>query len=49
MIGEKAINFIKDKQIGMTAKHMGQRFIDSMDGAFENWKPRDNFRLEEVA
>ena len=40
--------FIKDKKIGMTAPNMAQRFIDDMDRAFENWKPRTNFRLEQV-
>ena len=32
----------------MTAKAMGQRFIDSMDDAFENWKPRQKYFMEKI-
>tara|TARA_R100000008_G_scaffold86743_1_gene81283 strand:+ start:2362 stop:3750 length:1389 start_codon:yes stop_codon:yes gene_type:complete len=48
-ISTDAMDWIKKKETGMTAELMGQRFIDSMDRAFDNWKPVDNFRLEEVA
>ena len=46
--GEKGIEFVKDNNIGMDAKEMGNRFIESMDGAFENWKPREKYTLEAV-
>ena len=48
-ITKNAIEFVNKKEVGMTAKLMGQNFIDSMDTAFQHWKPVDNFRLEEVA
>jgi glycosyltransferase involved in cell wall biosynthesis len=40
--------FVKDDQIGMHGAEMGKRFIQSMDGAFENWKPRERYILEAV-
>jgi len=27
---------------------MGQNFIDSMNGAFDNWKPQPKYHMEEV-
>ena len=32
----------------MTSKAMGQNFIDSMNGAFDNWKPQPKYHMEEV-
>ena len=32
----------------MTSKAMGQRFIDSMNGAFEKWKPQPKYYMEAV-
>tara|TARA_Y100000310_G_scaffold45311_1_gene42243 strand:+ start:29 stop:1096 length:1068 start_codon:yes stop_codon:yes gene_type:complete len=46
--GELGRKFVKDKKIGMDADEMGRRFIESMDGAFENWKPRQRYTLEAV-
>ena len=46
--GELGIQFVKDKNIGMDAVDMAGRFIESMDGAFENWKPRKRYTLEAV-
>jgi hypothetical protein len=40
--------FVKDDQIGMDGEEMSKRFINSMDGAFENWKPRSRYTLEVV-
>ena len=40
--------FVKDKDIGMDADEMGRKFIDSMEGAFENWTPREKYTLEVV-
>ena len=46
--GEKGIEFVKDKNIGMDAKQMADGFIKSMDTAFENWKPKEKYTLEAV-
>ena len=46
--GEKAIEFVKDNNIGMDAKEMANNFIKSMDTAFENWKPKEKYTLEVV-
>tara|TARA_Y100001963_G_scaffold25929_1_gene35223 strand:- start:132 stop:1526 length:1395 start_codon:yes stop_codon:yes gene_type:complete len=46
--GESGRQFVKDKNIGMDSKHMADGFIKSMDGAFENWKPREKYTLEAV-
>ncbi len=32
----------------MTSKVMGQNFIDSMNGAFESWKPKPKYSMEAV-
>jgi len=32
----------------MTSKAMGQEFISSMNGAFENWKPKGRYTMETV-
>ena len=40
--------FVKDKDIGMSVKHMADGFIESMDGAFEYWKPKEKYTLEAV-
>ena len=32
----------------MTAKHLGDGFIESIDIAFEKWTPRDKYTLEVV-
>ena len=46
--GEKGLEFVKDENIGMDAKHMAGGFIKSMDTAFENWKPKEKYTLEAV-
>ena len=46
--GNKGIEFVKDKNIGMDAKHMGEKLIDFIDKTFENWKPREKYTLEAV-
>ena len=45
-LGSLGTEFCKENQ--MTAKVMGQNFIDSMNGAFENWKPRPRYYMEAV-
>ena len=32
----------------MTSQAMGQRFIDSMNDAFDNWKPQPKYHMEAV-
>ena len=32
----------------MTATAMGQNFIDSMNVAFDKWKPRERYTMEKV-
>jgi glycosyltransferase involved in cell wall biosynthesis len=44
--GQLGMEFVKDKKIGMDSKEMGQRFIDSMETAFEKWKPKKKYTLE---
>ncbi len=46
--GNLGREFVKNKNIGMDAAEMGQGFIDSMDGAFDNWKPKPKYTLEVV-
>ena len=46
--GEIGRKFVNDKVSGMTAQHMGDGFIESMDSAFENWKPKERFTLEQI-
>jgi len=46
--GELGRQFVKDKNIGMDGDEMNRRFIKSMDTAFENWKPKENYTLEVV-
>ena len=40
------MKFCEENQ--MTSKAMGQNFIDSMEGAFENWKPRQRYFMEKI-
>ena len=46
--GNKGVEFVKDKNIGMDAKHMGDKFIECIDDAFKNWKPKEKYILEAV-
>ena len=43
---EEGMKFCEENQ--MTSKAMGQNFIDSMEGAFENWKPRQRYFMEKI-
>jgi len=45
-LGALGKKFCRENQ--MTATAMGQNFIDSMNGAFENWKPRIRYTMEKV-
>jgi hypothetical protein len=46
--GNKGVEFVKDKNIGMDAKHMGDKFIECIDDTFKNWKPKEKYILEAV-
>jgi len=46
--GELGRQYVKSEEIGMDSKEMGNRFIEAMDGTFENWKPRERYTLEAV-
>ena len=41
-------SFLVDKKIGMSAEEMCNRFINSMNLAFEKWQPKSRYILEEV-
>ena len=43
--GMKGREFVTSDKSMMTGKAMSQNFIDHMDGAFENWKPKKRFTL----
>ena len=45
-LGDLGTEFCKENQL--TSEAMGQNFIDSMNGAFENWKPQPRYRMEAV-
>jgi hypothetical protein len=46
--GDLGYEFVKDNTTGMDSKEMGNKFIEAMDGTFENWKPRKRYSLEVV-
>ena len=46
--GKLGYEFVKDNNIGMDSKEMSDRFIDSIEATFENWKPREKFEIMEV-
>ena len=46
--GELGIEWMQLEEVGMTAKLMCKRFIESMDTAFEVWKPRKRYSLYKV-
>ncbi len=46
--GELGRQFVTSDSIGMHGEEMSKRFINSMDNAFKNWKPRTRYTLEAV-
>jgi len=44
-LGLKGREWMLTEEIGMSAKHMGDRFINDIEGVFENWKPRERFEI----
>ena len=47
-VAREARKFINDPKIGMEAQNMANRFIKDMDNAFDNWKPKKHFTLEQL-
>ena len=45
-LGSLGAKFCRENQ--MTAIVMGENFIKSMDGGFENWKPRKKYSMVKV-
>ena len=45
---QEVLRIVNDKNIGMTSKHMGKRFLEAMNTAFKNWKPRERYTMEVV-
>ena len=46
--GELGRQFVTSDSIGMHGDEMSKRFINSMDNALKNWKPRPRYTLEVV-
>lgn len=46
--GKLGTRFINGKKIGMTAENMANRFIDSMDTAFEKFVPKPRYTMEVI-
>ena len=46
--GEIGRKWVLGDDAKMTSKHLSKGFIESMDGAFENWKPREKYTLEVI-
>ena len=46
--GDLGIKFVKDKKIGMDSEEMSNRFVESIEKTFSNWKPRKKYTLEAV-
>ena len=46
--GEVGRKWVLGDDAKMTSEHLSQGFIDGMDAAFENWKPREKYTLEVI-
>ena len=46
--GLEGSEWMKGEEANMSAKHMGKRFLESMDGAFKNWKPKNELVLWKI-
>ena len=46
--GMKGREFVRDEKIGMTAKHMCNRFINDMETAWDKFEPRKKFEIYKV-
>ena len=46
--GMKGREFVRDENIGMTAKNMCNRFINDMETSWEKFEPRKKFEIYKV-
>jgi glycosyltransferase involved in cell wall biosynthesis len=46
--GIEGSEWVNSEESGMSARFMGERFIEYMEGAFDNWKPRNKVELWKV-
>jgi len=46
--GLKGVEFINNPEVGMSRNNMCQRVVDSIEGCFQNWQPRNRFELHLV-
>ena len=46
--GELGRQFVNDNNIGMDADEMCSRFVESMNGVFEKWKPKAKYTMEVI-
>jgi len=46
--GLEGSEWVNSVESGMSARHMGQRFIDSMDGVFDKWQPKNEVVLWKI-
>ena len=43
--GQKGVEFIKNPEVGMSRENMCNRVVESIEGCFQNWTPRNRFEL----
>lgn len=43
--GMKGVEYIKNPAVGMSRENMCQRVVDSIEGCFQQWQPRNRFEL----
>ena len=43
--GQKGVEFVMRDDVMMSSEAMSQNFIDHMDRAFDNWKPRKRYSI----
>ena len=46
--GLKGREYLLKEEVGMSAKHMSDRFVDHMETAFQKWTPRERFTLHKA-
>jgi hypothetical protein len=46
--GKLGREYVTGKNNNMTAKVLGENFIDAVENTFEKWKPREKYTLEVV-
>ena len=46
--GEVGRKWVLGHNAKMTSAHLATGFIESMDGAFDNWKPQPKYRMEVI-